>query len=102
MAVPPLAWALRSNPVDDPVTISLSGTTAKTSAALPPGKYQAWAPVAWFVKRGVHASVEAALTSCPLQAYQILTFYVTQTGVDDGIAGILSASTSTAIVQALK
>ncbi len=101
MAYPTPDMVMRSRPEADPRTISLSGTTAKTSAALAPGKYQTRAPVAWFVKLGDHTTVEATTSSTPLQAYQILTFYVMGTD-DDGIAGILSASTATAYVQELK
>ncbi len=103
MASPSPEFLTRSRPMAAPQTISLSVTTAKHSSALTPGKYQAWATVAWFARQGTFSSVTAALTDTPIQAYQILTFYVIDgDGTDTGLAGILAASTGTAYVQELK
>lgn len=82
----------------DPVTISLSTTTAASAELKKGAKYIMWANVAWFFRQGATGVTAVAATSIPLLAYEKVCFAVTDGTEDIKIAGILSASTGTAYI----
>jgi hypothetical protein len=81
----------------NPVTISLSVTTAASAALKKGAKYIVWATADWFFRQGA-TDVTATSSSIPLRAYERAVFKVKDGTEDIKIAGILSASTATAYI----
>jgi hypothetical protein len=83
-------------------TVSLSVTTAKTSALTPGILYRFVCATAWHVRQGPQGTVTATTGDYLVAANKELLVRVTAAGVDDGIAAILDSATATLYVQACK
>lgn len=82
-----------------PVTVAISGTTAKPAAALALGVYRVQANVACFFRVGAFSSIVATTSCHPLEAGQEVLFQVTATGSDDGIAAITGGVSGTLYIS---
>lgn len=78
--------------------VSLSGTSAKSTAQVAGRLYLVWADAVWHFRHGARANVEAATTDAKLSAYQVIEVWVSGTD-SDGIAGILASGTASMYIQ---
>lgn len=70
-------------------TVTISGTTAKTAAALPCGVYRVRAVADCYWRQGAYASITATVAAGHfLPAGEEILIEVQETGRDDGIAFI--------------
>ena len=92
--------AARGRYLSNPVTVSLTGTTARSAQLKKQSKYEIFATVDWFFLQGTVA-VDATTSSHPRLAYQPTTIVVEDATSDGYIAGILSAGTGTLYIAEL-
>lgn len=73
--------------------VALSVTTAKTVALTAGVLYRMVSDVDWHIKQGPQGTVTATADGILIRAKDIIFVLVTEAAVDDGVAGILDAST---------
>jgi len=98
--VPDLSMINRSRYTGTALTrVGLSVTTAKCAALIPGTLYKVSADVNWHMNQGPQGSVTATTNDFFILAGWPVNVWVTAAGVDDGIAGILDASTGNFYVK---